>query len=113
MLSKSQYVRGLQCHKSLWLLKHHPELKERTDAHAESLFETGHTVGELACHLFPNGIEIKFDGKNFDGMVNKTKELIESGVEVIYEASFKENGIFAMADILVVNKHAKLTHFRG
>ena len=36
-------------------------------------------------------------------MIDKTKELIQSGCEVIYEATFKENGIFAMADILVKN----------
>ena len=101
MLSKSQYVRGLQCHKALWLLKHQSDLRQKPDAQAESLFETGHTVGELACHLFPGGVEIEFNAKDFDGMVRKTKALIEEGVEVIYEATFKEKGIFAMADILV------------
>lgn len=34
-------------------------------------------------------------------MVTKTKELINVGCEVIYEATFKKNGIFTMADILV------------
>ncbi len=101
MLSKSQYIRGLQCHKALWLLKHRPELRQQPDAQAESLFETGHTVGELACQLFPGGVEIEFNSKDFDSMVLKTQKLIESGIEVIYEATFKEKGIFAMADILV------------
>ena len=32
------------------------------------------------------------------------KELINNGCEVIYEATFKENGIFAMADILCKNQ---------
>lgn len=102
-LSKSQYIRGLQCHKSLWLYKNNPELRDTPNQAQESLFNTGHNVGELACKLFPNGVEIKFDATNFDGMVSKTKELIENGTEVIYEATFKENGIFAMADILVKN----------
>lgn len=48
-------------------------------------------------------MEIEFDNSNFDGMLTKTKELIKSGCEVIYEATFKENGIFAMTDILVKN----------
>ena len=104
MLSKSQYIQGLQCHKALWLLKHSPELKQQPDAQSESLFETGQTFGELACQLFPGGVEIKFDTNDFDGMVRKTQELIEAGVEVIYEATFKEKGIFAMADILVKQK---------
>lgn len=104
MLSKSQYVRGLQCHKSLWLHKHRSKLRQKTDAQSESLFEIGHTVGELACQLFPGGVEVKFNAKDFDGMVRKTQELIKDGVKIIYEAAFKENGIFAMADILVKQK---------
>jgi len=102
-LSKSQYIRGLQCHKSLWLYKNKPELRDTPDKEQESLFNTGHSVGELAKELFPNGVEIIFDADNFKGMIVKTKELIASGTEVIYEATFSEDGIFAMADILVKN----------
>ncbi len=105
-LSKSQYIRGLQCHKSLWLYKNKPELRDTPDYAQESLFNTGHSVGELAKGLFPHGVEIKFDVDNFNGMINKTKELISSGTEVIYEATFSEDGIFAMADILVKNGDA-------
>lgn len=103
MLSKSQYIRGFQCHKSLWLFKNKPELLEKPDAQQESLFETGNTVGELACDLFPGGVGIEFNPKDFDGMIRQTKELIDQGVEVIYEATFKERGVFAMADVLVKN----------
>ncbi|MEA3434027.1 MAG: hypothetical protein U9R13_05550 [Campylobacterota bacterium] len=45
-LSKSQYIRGLQCHKSLWLYKNRPELRDAPDYAQESLFNTGHSVGE-------------------------------------------------------------------
>ncbi|AEG31328.1 DUF2779 domain-containing protein [Thiomicrospira cyclica] len=103
MLSKSQYIRGLQCHKSLWLLKHRPELRAKPDAEEQALFDTGNTVGDLACQLFPGGVEIKFDPQSFDDMIEQTRQLIADGVEVIYEAAFKQNGIFAMADILVKN----------
>lgn len=105
-LSKSQYIRGLQCHKSLWLYKNKPELRDAPDYAQESLFNTGHNVGELAKELFPNGVEIEFDTENFNGMITKTKELIENGTKVIYEATFSEDGIFAMADILVRNGDA-------
>lgn len=105
-LSKSQYVRGLQCQKSLWLYKYKPQLRDEPDSQAESLFETGYQVGDLAKELFPNGVEIEFNSDDFNGMIEKTKELIMDGVEVIYEATFKEDGIFAMADILVKNGDA-------
>ncbi len=105
-ISKSQYIRGLQCNKSLWLYKNQPELRDIPDQQTQSLFNTRYDVGELACQLFPNGIEIKFDSNNFNGMMTKTKEFISNGCEVIYEATFKEDGIFAMADILVKNGDA-------
>ena len=102
-LSKSQYIRGLQCHKSLWLYKNNPELRDAPDEAQQSLFNTGHNVGEKAKELFPNSVDIEFDASNFNGMIAKTKQLIGNGTEVIYEATFNENGIFAMVDILVKN----------
>ncbi len=102
-LSKSQYIRALQCHKSLWLYKNKPELRDIPDKAQESLFNTGYEVGDIAKELFANGVEIEFDEYNFDSMITKTKELIESGCKVIYEATLKKKGIFAMADILVKN----------
>ena len=99
-LSKSQYVRALQCLKSIWLYKYRPELREVSDEQ-EFLFETGHAVGDLAKKLFDGGVEIEFDKNNFDKMMKKTKEYIENDTKVIYEATFKEKNIFVMADILV------------
>ena len=105
-LSKSQYIRGLQCYKSLWLYKHNPELRNMPDTSQESLFNTGNQVGDLAKQLFPDGVEIEFNANDFNGMIQKTNNLIANDTEVIYEATFNENGIFAMADILVKNGDA-------
>ncbi len=104
--SKSQYIRGLQCHKSLWLYKNRPELRTAPDAAQESLFETGYQVGELAKTQFPGGVEVALDADDFNGMIDKTKALISNGMEVIYEATFKEDGVFAMVDILMRNGNA-------
>ena len=100
MLSKSQYIRGLQCHKSLWLYKNKSELRSEPEQEAQISFNIGDTVGDYAKNLFPGGTEIEFDPSNFNGMINKTSEAISHGVDTIYEATFKENGVFAMADIL-------------
>lgn len=100
-LSKSQYIRALQCHKSIWLYKNMPELRDTPDAAQESLFNSGYVVGDYAKKLFDGGVEIEFDSANFDAMIAQTKELIASNAPVIYEATFKEKNIFAMADILV------------
>ena len=105
-LSKSQYIRGLQCHKSLWLYKNRQDLRDTPSNQTQSSFNTGYDVGDLAKALFANGVEIEFDADNFNGMIKKTKELIVNGTEVIYEATFSEDGIFAMTDILVKNSNA-------
>jgi len=102
-LSKSQYIKGLQCHKSLWLTKNRPQLIPETDAQKQHMFDTGHEVGELAKQLFPGGTEIAFDSGNFQGMIDKTADAIAGGAEVIYEASFRAHDVFIMADILVRN----------
>ncbi len=70
-LSKSQYIRGLQCHKALWFYRHRPELRQKPDAATQARFDLGHDVGALACELFPGGVEIEFNLKDFSGMAAK------------------------------------------
>ena len=101
MLSKSQYTRGLQCPKSLWLYKFRRDLENRYIDNTK--FEIGNEVGRLAQEYFKGGVLIEFDSSNFNMMAKKTKELIDGGESIIYEATFIANGIFAMADILVKN----------
>ena len=55
-LSKSSYLRGLQCHKSLFLDRFHDELRDPSDPSKKAIFSTGHQVGELARELFPGGV---------------------------------------------------------
>jgi len=102
-LSKSQYIRGLQCPKSLWLYQHRRELMSEPDAQTQNRFDTGNEVGEVAKDLFPGGVEIVHDRDNYQGMIEQTTRLIGEGAAVIYEASFREKGVFIMADILVRN----------
>jgi hypothetical protein len=99
VLSKSQYIRGLQCHKSLWLYKNKPQLRSGPDQTTESLFRIGDTVGDYAKNLFPGGVEIEFNANDFNGMIRKTKELLSQDIDTICDPTFKENGVFAMADI--------------
>ena len=100
-ISKSAYIRGLQCPKSLFLEKHNRELKVVSEA-TQSLFRNGNMVGEVARGLFPGGVMIpNIPGKNGqDKQIRLTREAIESGAEVIYEAAFLHDGGFAKLDIL-------------
>jgi len=102
-LSKSLYTRGLQCIKSLWLKKYKKDILALPDKSTQTIFERGDEVGALACNLFPDGVEVDFNPKDYDSMINTTKELIDDSVKNIYEASFSYDGIFVAVDILHIN----------
>ncbi|EAH4641989.1 DUF2779 domain-containing protein [Campylobacter jejuni] len=98
--SKSKYIRGTQCAKSLWLQTYKKDVLSKPDENALAKFSTGDKVGELACKLFPNGVKIEFEGSSFDEKCEQTKNLLENNQEVIYEATFCYDGILIMIDIL-------------
>ncbi len=98
-LSKSQFTRGLQCHKSLWLLKNKPELRAKPDASLQARFDAGTDVGILAQQLFPGGVALEYSS-GISKNINTTRELIASGSQTIYEATFRHDNVLAMVDIL-------------
>jgi hypothetical protein len=104
MLSKSSFIKGLQCHKQLYLYKNHPELMDKIDAGQQAIFDTGHNVGELATQLFPGGKMIPHQEIGFPQQLALTKVWIDSGVTTIYEAAFAAGGVFARVDILHLGK---------
>jgi len=104
MLSKSLYLRGLKCPKSLWLKKHRPDDLKEPDASTLAIFKTGDEVGELACNLFPGGKEVPFESTTMDEKIQLTRKWIEEGVENIYEATFCDGDALVMVDILRILK---------
>lgn len=98
-LSKSAFVRGMQCEKSLHLNRYSPELRDTPDRDRDHVFEQGNRVGNLARRLFPGGISA--DEKPERNQVEYTAELIEQGQNVIYEAAFFAAGVYCAVDILV------------
>ncbi len=98
-LSKSQFTRGLQCHKSLWLLKNRPELRSEPDAGLQARFDAGTEVGLLARRLFPGGAALEYSS-GISQNISTTRELINTGFQTIYEATFRHDNILAMVDIL-------------
>jgi hypothetical protein len=98
-LSKSLFTRGLQCHKSLYLKKYHPELAEEPSEDQQARMESGQEVGILAQSLFPGGVEIPYEGLSYDEQLEKTTEVIQVG-RTVYEGAFSYDNIFIKVDIL-------------
>ena len=107
-LSKSKYVRGLQCPKILWMDKYMPE-QAPENPNLEAIFATGNMVGDLAMQYFGDFVEVtelKEDGKlDLGKMIERTKEEIEKGTNNICEASFSEGGLYCAVDILHKNPY--------
>jgi hypothetical protein len=99
-LSKSLFMRGLQCHKSLYLQKFRPELKDEISEETQWQFDMGTKVGSLAQQLFPGGAIVPYEGLSHSEQISMTQALIEQGRETIYEAAFSYNDFFIKADIL-------------
>ena len=99
-LSKTLFIKGLQCHKSLYLHKYRPELKDALTKETERLFSSGHEVGKLAQNLFPGGIEVPYEGLSHFEQLEMTQSLIKEGRDTLYEAAFCHDGVFVKADIL-------------
>jgi hypothetical protein len=102
LLSKSSFIKGLQCEKHLYLYKYHYDEMDELSEMQKSIFKRGTDVGELARSLFPGG-EIAAHGSppDYEKALLKTRHLIKSGTKVIYEAAFMFDRVLSIADILV------------
>ena len=101
-LSKSKLISAWQCSKRLHLEKHYPELGD-ISTQTESLFATGHRVGEISQQLYgtPESVEVEFD-KRVGFMLQRTRELIDGGADFpIFEATFRHEGVLIRADVLI------------
>jgi hypothetical protein len=101
-LSKSTFIRGLQCEKSLYLYKHHYRLKDPTPPSLQTVFDQGTNIGLLAQELFPNGADASPENHfKMVESVGKTLKFITQGESIIYEATFLYNDVLAALDVLV------------
>ncbi|MBG0783146.1 MAG: DUF2779 domain-containing protein [Bacteroidales bacterium] len=103
-ISKSSFVRGTNCHKSLYLHLNNPDLKDTVSASQQHIFDMGYEVGEAAQHCFPGGIDAsRGNPHEVQEALTFTRELIASGQKVIYEAAFSDGETLCYMDILVNN----------
>ena len=87
-LSKSRYQTGLNCRKALWLAVHEPDVADPVSEGQQARFEAGDVVGELARDRFPGGVLVEEGHTEQRAALARTRELIEQGVPVLYEAAF-------------------------
>lgn len=106
-VTKTDFIRGLQCPRMLWLDKHHPEFKVIPPDVQEKL-DAGNEFGDKAMGIFGPYVEVTTfkedsDKLDYQQMIEKTKGAISLGVEVICEAAFSYYGHYCAVDILRKN----------
>ncbi len=101
-ISKSQFVRGFQCPKALWLFRNRKELMPPTDPALQARFDSGNEIGQLAQQYFEDGVEVKDGYKDIKRAAQTTLEYIEQGHDTIYEACaiHPTFGSYSFIDIL-------------
>ena len=101
LISKSQFILGLQCQKALWLKLNAKELARVVTASQQALFDSGTEVGELAQTLYPKGVLIDCDYWEVKEAEAKTKAEIKNGATVLFEAmAINPQGAYSKIDIL-------------
>lgn len=101
--SKSQFVRGLQCERSLWLYRNRKDLIPAVDPAKQMIFDQGHEVGVLAHARFPGGTLIEEDHTAQEAALSSTKKAVAKGAKALYEAAALFDHVLVRADILVKN----------
>ena len=103
ILSKSTYIKGLQCEKALYMQKKHPYLRDKLSIEQRAKFQRGTDVGVLAHDYFPGGIDMSpASPSQFPKKVEETwQNLSDPEVKVMYEAVFQHNDTLIMLDMLV------------
>jgi hypothetical protein len=102
LLSKSSFIKGLQCEKHLYLYKYHYGEMDEFSEMQKAIFQRGTNVGILAQQLFPNGtIATEGSPPDYKKGLKQTKVLIEKGEKVLYEPSFQFNEALSIADVII------------
>ncbi len=97
LLTKSNYLKGLQCPKLLWVTKNNKKRISEPDKVAKSRFKAGHEIGVLATRLFEKGIDLSELG--FIENIKKTEKSLELR-KPLFEAGFKVDNLYSRIDIL-------------
>ncbi|MCX8007223.1 MAG: DUF2779 domain-containing protein [Coriobacteriia bacterium] len=99
-LSKSRYLRWLQCPLRLYLDVHHRELATPPSSSAQARFDVGHRIGELARARYPGGVLVTEGPHEHAAAVERTRRLMADGARDIFEAAFTHDRVKVRVDVL-------------
>lgn len=100
-LSKSKYIRGLQCSRALWLDVYHPELAQYSRETMRK-FDRGREFERLFKDRFPAAVDVSAVLRNrFNDYPAFTEEMLQRDGEVdLFEAGFLFDNVLVLADVV-------------
>ncbi len=109
LLSKSKYIRGLQCDRALWLDVYNPRLAKYTREQMQR-FDRGREFEYAFKDTFPNGIDISAELKrNVDAYPELTAMYLDKEEEIdLFEAGFLYDDVLVLADVVHKNTDGTL-----
>lgn len=104
MLTKSDYIRYIQCQKLLWTHKHNKDLIPKPSEADQAMFDQGYEVENWARKLFDEGKEVK---TNFQKGAQETQNYANTGEKIIFQATAMPKDLLARSDIFKYNDKTK------
>ncbi len=103
-ITKTDFMRGMQCPKMLWLDKHKPKLKV-IPPEIQAKLDAGNDFGDQAMGMFGpyEEMTVYLPGTKVPdkaAMIRRTQEHLEAGTQVICEAAFSNYNNYCAVDIL-------------
>lgn len=103
-ITKTDFMRGMQCPRMLWLDKHKPGLRV-IPPEVQARLDAGNDFGDRAMGMFGpyEEMTVYLPGRKIPdkkAMLEKTRDALERGVEVICEAAFSNYNNYCAVDIL-------------
>ena len=98
LLSKSKYLKGLQCPLLLWYSVHERDKIPEISEQQEYIMQQGTKIGQLAKKLYPKGVDLEELG--FKENLEQSKKIKS---KTMFEPGFVSNNCYSRADILKPN----------
>lgn len=101
-ISKTAFIKCIQCPKSLYLYKNHYQQRDPLDEETRIKFDFGHQIGDMARMLFPGGQDLTPTSHfQFKASIAATQKAMTDGAHTLYEPAFQFGHFIGAMDIMV------------
>lgn len=101
MLTKTNFMKYLECPLALWLFKNRPDLLPQETSEDRRRMKMGRAVDDFSRKLFGGGVDVR--GYNHMGWQN-TQKAIVADAEILFQPTVVADQITCRADILEKNR---------